>query len=37
MAARPKPHATGKAKPGNVCERVGVEQIPSRGSMWNNS
>jgi ferritin-like protein len=31
MAARPKPHATGKTKPGDVSERVGVEQIRSRG------
>src|SRR5260370_31267826 len=28
---RPKPHATGKTKPGDVSERVGVEQIRSRG------
>ena len=27
MASRPKPHATGKTKPGDVSERVGVEQI----------
>src|SRR2546421_1233763 len=31
MAAHPKPHATGKIKPGDVTERVGVEQIRSRG------
>src|SRR5438876_8106401 len=31
MAARPKPHATGKTKPGDLNERVGVEQIRSRG------
>ena len=31
MAARPKPHATGKTKPGDVTGRVGVEQIRSRG------
>src|SRR6476646_10748530 len=31
MAARSKPHATGKTKPGDVSERVGVEQIRSRG------
>src|SRR5260370_41924257 len=29
--ARPKPHATGKTKPGDVSERVGVEQIRARG------
>ena len=31
MAARPKPHATGKTKPGDVTERVGVESIRARG------
>src|SRR5436309_16008409 len=31
MAARPKPHATGKTKPGDLSERVGAEQIRSRG------
>src|ERR1700756_3708168 len=31
MASRPKPHATGKTKPGDVSERVGVEQIRTRG------
>src|SRR5437899_4316275 len=31
MTARAKPHATGKTKPGDVSERVGVEQIRSRG------
>src|SRR5712691_9070213 len=31
MASRPKPHATGKTKPGDVSERVSVEQIRSRG------
>ena len=31
MAAGAKPHATGKTKPGDVNERVGVEQIRSRG------
>src|SRR5437867_11703060 len=29
--ARTKPHATGKTKPGDVTERVGVEQIRARG------
>src|SRR6059058_2482445 len=29
--ARSKPHATGKTKPGDVTERVGVEQIRARG------
>src|SRR5205823_10490140 len=31
MAKSKKPHATGKTKPGDVSERVGVEQIRSRG------
>lgn len=31
MAKTPKPHATGKVKPGDVSQRVGVEQIRSRG------
>src|SRR6266850_6106150 len=31
MAKTKKPHATGKTKPGDVSERVGVEQIRSRG------
>src|SRR5579859_5464392 len=31
MAARPKPHATGKTKPGDVTQRVGVEAIRARG------
>src|SRR5213596_1173848 len=31
MASKSKPHATGKTKPGDVTERVGVEQIRSRG------
>src|SRR5207302_5912963 len=31
MASKSKPHATGKTKPGDVSERVGVEQIRSRG------
>src|SRR3984957_2826015 len=31
MAAGPKPHATGKTKPGDVTERVGVVEISSRG------
>jgi ferritin-like protein len=31
MAIRPKPHATGKTKAGDVSERVGVEAIRSRG------
>ena len=31
MAARPKPHATGKTKAGDVTQRVGVEAIRSRG------
>src|ERR671925_576424 len=31
MTAKSKPHATGKTKPGDVSERVGVEQIRSRG------
>jgi hypothetical protein len=31
MAGRPKPHATGKTKPGDVTERVGVEQIRAGG------
>ena len=30
-ATKPKPHATGKIKPGDVSERVGVEAIRSRG------
>jgi hypothetical protein len=31
MAARPKPHATGKTKPGNVSERVGMVELAKRG------
>jgi hypothetical protein len=31
MAARPKPHATGKTKPGDVSERVGVIELEKRG------
>src|SRR5438132_4461542 len=31
MASKAKPHATGKTKPGDVSERVGVEQITARG------
>src|SRR5215468_6838495 len=31
MAARPKPHATGKTKPGDVGERVGVVELNKRG------
>src|SRR5712692_8948545 len=30
-AKRPKPHATGKTKPGDLSERVGVEAIRARG------
>src|SRR5207248_10533446 len=30
MAARPKPHATGKTKPGDVSERVGVVELQKR-------
>ncbi len=31
MATRPKPHATGKVAPGDLTQRVGVEQISARG------
>ena len=31
MAARPKPHATGKTKPGDISERVGVVELEKRG------
>jgi ferritin-like protein len=31
MAARPKPHATGKTKPGDISERVGVVELQKRG------
>src|SRR5262249_18171542 len=31
MAARPKPHATGKTKPGAVSERVGMFELQKRG------
>src|SRR5213592_1505118 len=31
MASKSKPHATGKTKPGDTTQRVGVEQIRSRG------
>src|SRR5207302_11487768 len=31
MAASNKPHATGKTKPGDVSQRVGVESITARG------
>jgi ferritin-like protein len=31
MAGATKPHATGKVKPGDVTQRVGVEQIKARG------
>ena len=31
MAKSPKPHATGKTKPGDVTERVGIEEIRKRG------
>jgi len=31
MAAHPKPHATGKTKPGDTNERVGIEEIRKRG------
>jgi len=31
MAARPKPHATGKTKPGDVTERVGMVELAKRG------
>src|ERR671922_953635 len=31
MAARPKPHATGKTKPGDVSERVGMVELQKRG------
>jgi len=31
MAARPKPHATGKTKPGDISERVGMVELQKRG------
>jgi ferritin-like protein len=31
MAVRPKPHATGKVKAGDVSQRVGIQQIEARG------
>ncbi len=31
MAARPKPHATGKTKPGDINERVGMVELEKRG------
>ena len=31
MATRPKPHAAGKVAPGDLTQRVGVEQISARG------
>jgi len=31
MAQRPKPHATGRVPAGDVSQRVGVEQLTSRG------
>lgn len=31
MTIRPKPHATGKVKPGDTSQRVGVEQLEARG------
>ena len=31
MAIRPKPHATGNVKAGDVSKRVGVEQLEARG------
>ncbi|MDQ3874557.1 MAG: DNA protection protein DPS [Actinomycetota bacterium] len=31
MATRPKPHASGKVAPGDLTQRVGVEQISARG------
>src|SRR5215472_2695097 len=31
MPARPKPHATGKTKPGDVTERVGMVELAKRG------
>ncbi len=31
MADRPKPHATGRVPAGDASQRVGVEQIKSRG------
>ena len=31
MASNPKPHATGKTKPGDVSERVGVVELQKRG------
>src|SRR5437879_5622016 len=31
MNIRPKPHATGKVKAGDVSQRVGVEQLEARG------
>ena len=31
MAAKSKPHATGKTKPGDVSERVGIVELQKRG------
>lgn len=31
MPGKSKPHATGKVKPGDVTQRVGVEQLETRG------
>ena len=31
MNIRPKPHATGRVKPGDTSQRVGVEQLEARG------
>ena len=31
MASKSKPHATGKVKPGDTTQRVGVEQLEARG------
>ena len=31
MPKSPKPHATGKVKPGDTTQRVGVEQLEARG------
>jgi ferritin-like protein len=31
MAPHPKPHATGKTKPSDISERVGVVELEKRG------
>jgi ferritin-like protein len=36
MAPHPKPHATGKTKPGDISERVGVVELEKRGVNVNN-